>query len=36
MLKKKVLGMCSKLLEEVKDRLDSLKVTAFGYPDFII
>jgi hypothetical protein len=28
--------MCSKLLEEVKDRLDSLKVTAFGYPDFII
>jgi hypothetical protein len=28
--------MCSKLLEGVKDKLDSLKVKAFGYPDFII
>jgi hypothetical protein len=36
MLKDKVKGMCSKLLEGVKDKLDSLKVKAFGYPDFII
>jgi hypothetical protein len=36
MLKEKVLRMCSKLIEEVKDRLDALKVMAFGYPNFVI
>jgi hypothetical protein len=36
MLKEKVLGMCSELLEEVKARLDALKLIAIGYPDLII
>jgi hypothetical protein len=35
MIREKVEGMCSKLLEEVQNRLKTLKAKAFEYPDLI-